>query len=137
MNSAQTRRRAMRFLLTGGFNAGTCVLFSGLFALVLASPTLAFVSGYLLSLSISYFANALFVFETRELSVAQFGRFCLSYVPNFTIQLVAVQALINVLGLPPVLAYALSVAVAVPLTFALLSLFAFKQRSTDYADSRV
>jgi putative flippase GtrA len=129
MKSVQTRRRVVRFLLTGGFNAGTCVLFSALLALVMPSPTLAFVFGYLLSLSISYFVNARFVFQTRELSVGQFGRFCLSYVPNFTIQLVAVQALIKAFGMPPVLGYALAVAVAVPLTFALLSLFAFKQRS--------
>lgn len=128
MSSAEGWRRFVRFLFTGGFNAGTCVLFSGLATLILESPMLSFVTGYSLSLILSYFANAIFVFSNRDLSILQFLRFCLSYVPNFMIQLVAVHVLTHLLGVMPILAYAAAVAIAVPLTFFLLSVFTFKRR---------
>jgi putative flippase GtrA len=128
----ETQRRFARFFLTGGFNAGTCVLFGSLATLAFRSPALSFVIGYGLSLTLSYFVNARFVFLVDELSVRQFARFCVSYLPNFMIQLVVVNVLIQKLEVAPVLAFSLAVAVAVPLTFVLLTVFAFKQRSALY-----
>lgn len=122
-------RRFARFVVAGAFNAGTCVLFSYLLSLVLSPPTLAFALGYGLSLTLSYFVNAYFVFDDPALSLAKFARFCLSYVPNFLIQIVLVQLLISRLHLEPVAAYALGVVSAVPLTFAILSVFTFRRRS--------
>jgi putative flippase GtrA len=123
--SAATWQRFGRFLLAGGFNAATCIVFSSLATRITHAPTSAFVIGYALSLTLSYFVNARYVFRTADLSVTQFGRFCLSYVPNFTIQFVVVNLLTRTVGLAPVTAFALAVAIAVPLTFLLLSVFTF------------
>lgn len=117
----------VRFLVAGGFNAGTCVLFASLLSLVVA-PTVAFVLGYAGSLTLSYFVNAVFVFRDPRRTPAQFVRFCLSYLPNFAIQYGAVHVMVHALHLPAALAFLIAVAVAVPLTFVLLSAFAFSKR---------
>ena len=68
-------------------------------------PALSFAIGYALSLVLSYYVNARFVFLTDELSLRQLARFCLSYVPNFTIQLVLVNVLTQRLGIAPIAAF--------------------------------
>jgi putative flippase GtrA len=134
--SAETWQRFGRFVLAGGFNAATCIAFSSMATLITHTPTVAFAIGYALSLTLSYFVNARYVFRTADLSVRQFGQFCLSYVPNFTIQFVVVNVLTRTVGLAPAAAFTFAVAIAVPVTFFLLSAFTFV-RHQPYLGERV
>lgn len=58
-------------------------------------------------------------------SFNKFGKFCISYVPNFLVQLVAVYVFIRIIGANPLLTYITAVIIAVPVTFLLLSIFTF------------
>ncbi|CAN5471942.1 hypothetical protein BH11ACT8_BH11ACT8_25300 [soil metagenome] len=118
--------RQLRFLAGGGFNAASCVLLSQGFYLLLHQAVPAFTMGYLVSLTMSYFVNAIFVFRVDRLSVRRFAAFCLSYVPNFAIQFGLVAAMTNWLGVLPLLAYLIGVATAVPLTYLILARVTFR-----------
>lgn len=118
----------LRFLAGGAFNAATGVGLSQLGYHLLGAPVVAFVLGYLGSLTIGYVVNALWVFRVGRLSVVGYLGFCLSYVPNFLVQVVLVAVLTRWLGVYPFLAYVLGVAVAVPITFLVLDRVTFKAR---------
>lgn len=115
------------FLIIGCINVLTGVGFSSLFSLFL--PTnLAFVLGYAVSLTISYFLNTFLAFK-EKLSFAKYIKFCISYVPNFLIQNVFVLILYNKLGLSKYLTFLLAAVIGVPVTFLFLKFFAFKKKS--------
>lgn len=118
----------LRFLLGGAFNAGTGVALSQLAYLVIGRPVVAFGVGYVLSLSLSYVVNALLVFRVGRLSVRGYLGFCLSYVPNFLVQVVLVAALTRWLDVYPLVAYVIGVLIAVPVTFLILDRVTFGGR---------
>lgn len=115
----------LRFLLVGGVNATCGVLFSYVISLLIPSRLLAFVVGYLLSLIVSYFLNGFITFKQTSFSVRQFASFCISYIPNFVINLIIVHVLADLVGLYPLVAYALAAMIAAPITFLMLSKFTF------------
>lgn len=123
-----------RFLLIGGINTFNGVLFAYLFSLLL-QPNLAFAAGYLLSLAISYLLNSFFTFH-ESLSFSKYIKFCVSYIPNFLIQNAFVLVFMNWLGFGKLITYILAAVVGIPVTFAMLKLFAFrKQRKESKAPS--
>lgn len=111
------------FLVIGVVNVTTGVFFSSLWALLLQA-NLAFVIGYVMSLSLSYLLNSYFAFK-ESLSWRKYTRFCLSYLPNFLIQNVVVFLVYNRLGFSEILAYLLAAAIGVPITYLMIKLFAF------------
>lgn len=111
------------FLVIGVVNVTTGVFFSSLWALLLQA-NLAFVIGYVMSLSLSYLLNIYFAFK-ESLSWRKYTRFCLSYLPNFLIQNVVVFLVYNRLGFSEILAYLLAAAIGVPITYLMIKLFAF------------
>ena len=116
------------FLFIGCVNTLNSTLFA--FALSHAmGVNAAFVVGYLLSLSISYWLNAKLAFK-QPLAFPAFLKFCLSYLPNFAIQNLFVLLLYNGLGLPKLLTYGLSAVIGIPVTFVALKLFAFASRKS-------
>lgn len=115
-----------RFLLIGGINTFNGVLFAYLFSL-LFQPNLAFAAGYLLSLAISYLLNSFFTFH-ESLSFPKYIKFCVSYIPNFLIQNAFVLVFMNWLGFGKLITYILAAVVGIPVTFAMLKLFAFRKR---------
>lgn len=116
--------RFLSFLAVGVVNAVNGTVFAYLFSQVL-DVNLAFVLGYAVAVTVSYVLNARFVFPS-PLSVGGYGRFVLSYVPNFLIQNLCVLIVYNLLGYDKLLAYVLAAVVGVPVTFLLLKLFAFR-----------
>jgi putative flippase GtrA len=82
----------------------------------------------MLSLVPSYFLNSFFTFKSRNFNIRQFGSFVASYMPNFLIQLACVQLLINILHVAPLISYILAVAIAVPITFILLTTQTFTKK---------
>ena len=118
-----------RFLLIGGINTFNGVLFAYLFSL-LFQPNLAFAVGYILSLSISYLLNSFFTFH-ESLSFPKYIKFCVSYIPNFLIQNAFVLVFMNWLGFGKLITYILAAVVGIPVTFAMLKLFAFRKRKKE------
>ena len=118
-----------RFLLIGGINTFNGVLFAYLFSLLL-QPNLAFAAGYLLSLTISYLLNSFFTFR-ESLGFSKYVKFCVSYIPNFLIQNAFVLVFMNWLGMGKLITYILAAVVGIPVTFAMLKLFAFRKRKKE------
>lgn len=118
------------FLIVGCINALNGVILSTIYSKILNS-SIAFVFGYLSSLCISYLLNSYVTFNDKKLSFKKFIKFCISYIPNFLIQLVCVLILINMLNINKVIAYALAAIIGVPVTYLLLALFTFKQNNKD------
>lgn len=116
------------FVIIGCINVFTGVLFSSLFSLLLhANP--AFVLGYIMSLTISYFLNTFLTFK-EKISFAKYIKFCISYLPNFIIQNILVVVLYNHLGINKYLVFLLAAILGVPITFLFLKFFAFKKKET-------
>ena len=128
LKSMFLRKNFLTFIVVGGFNAFTGVLFAFIASQFIENGTVAFAVGYAFSLTISYFLNSAVTFNTREFSVKRFVKFCISYIPNFAIQLISVYILIGVLSVDKLLAYTISVIVGIPVTFFILSVFAFRKK---------
>lgn len=123
MGVTQTKKEFMKFLVIGCVNTGIGVVLSAGMALILEELP-AFLIGYYISLIISYFLNSKFVFQ-EAYTVKKLFQFQLSYIPNFLIQLVAVYVLVGTLVVAPIIVYALSAAISVPVTFIMLKMIAF------------
>ena len=121
-----------RFVLIGtinGFNA-ICVAYITTHILPV---NIAFIIGYMVSLSISYFLNSYFVFK-RNCTVERYLKFCLSYIPNFLIQNICVIIMFNWWGWHEIIAFLLAALFGVPITYVILNLLTFKnfKNKDDY-----
>ncbi len=117
----------IRFVFVGVLNTFNGVLFSFLYSLLIKSATLAFIVGYVTSLSISYLLNSYITFHDKKLTFAKFVKFCISYIPNFIIQLVCVFVIIDILHWYKLIAYIIAAMIGIPITYLALLLFPFKQ----------
>lgn len=117
----------IRFLLIGCINAFLGVILSSLFLFLVGQTVVAFMLGFAVSLIPSYVLNTIFTFNSRAFNVGSFVKFCISYIPNFIIQLISIAVLDQTLKVPKVIIYVLSVSLSVPITFALLKMFAFNK----------
>jgi len=117
----------LAFMCVGVVNTFNGVLFETLFSLIIKNLNVSFICGYILSLIIAYFLNCKFVFKCKS-AFGSFGRFVLSYVPNFLIQNICVIIFGNILQFPNLLVYILAAMIGIPVTFLLLKLFAFKNK---------
>ena len=118
----------MRFILVGCINAINGILFSFLYSLFITDGTLAFVIGYITSLMISYLLNSIITFKDKKMNMLKFIKFCISYIPNFLIQLICVYILIVIFNFYKIIAYTISAIIGIPVTYILLSIFTFKER---------
>lgn len=118
----------IRFVFVGCLNTFNGVLFSFLYSLIIENPTLAFVVGYITSLTISYLLNSYITFHDKELTISKFIKFCISYIPNFVIQLICVYIIIDVLHWYKLIAYIFAAIIGIPITYLALLLFPFKEK---------
>lgn len=118
-----------RFIFVGGcatlVNFGLSLLYS-----LKIDETLAFVGGYFSSLIVSYLLNATLNFK-RALSFNEFIKFVISYVPHFILLILLVAFLLDGLGMGKVLVYGLASLLGVPISFALVKIYAFKKQQSD------
>lgn len=121
-------REFILFLAIGCVNTFNCSLLSSLFVPLLGNVNLAFNAGYVLSNGVAYLLNAWFVFPTL-LSWLGWGKFFLSYIPNYFVQNGLVIWLYNRLGLLPVWSFIISAVLGIPVTFLLVKLFAFGKKA--------
>lgn len=118
----------IRFVFVGCINTLNGVLFSFLYSLVIQNATLAFVVGYITSLSISYLLNSFITFHDKHLTLKKFVQFCISYIPNFIVQLVCVYVVIDVFHWYKLIAYVIAAIIGIPITYLALLLFPFKEK---------
>ncbi len=117
-------KRFLIYTLIGFFNTFNCVLFSTLLECAYVQENLAFATGYILSLTISYIFNSIFNFK-RKLTFLRYGKFLLSYVPNFVIQNIVTFICFNIIDMHHVFAYIIAALLGSPITFICLKIFAF------------
>lgn len=118
----------IRFVFVGCLNTMNGVLFSFLYSLFIENATLAFVIGYMTSLIISYLLNSYITFHDKHLTFSKFIKFCISYIPNFIIQLLCVYIIIDILGFYKLIAYIVAAIIGIPITYLALLLFPFKEK---------
>lgn len=111
------------FLMVGVINTFNGVLLAYLYSNFI-DANLAFILGYGTSLCISYLLNSKFTFKA-SLSVGKWIKFCISYIPNFIIQLIVVMIFLNLLSLPELFTYGLAAVIGIPVTFLVLKVYAF------------
>lgn len=111
------------FVLCGGVGTLTNVVCSGLFSSFL-HPILSYGLGYGVSLAVTYSLNAKWIFQ-QETTWIRFGKFVISYLPNFLILFTFVSLFIGVFGWNRFVVYVLAGCLGLPLTFILVKVFAF------------
>lgn len=117
-------KRFIVYTLIGAFNTINCVMFSTLLEWAYVQENLAFAIGYILSLTISYIFNSIFNFK-RRLTFLRYGKFLISYVPNFIIQNIVTFICFNIIDMHHVFAYIIAALLGSPITFICLKIFAF------------
>ncbi len=122
----------IRFVFVGCLNTFNGILLSYLYSLMIKNATLAFVVGYMTSLIISYLLNSYITFHDKKLTISKFIKFCISYIPNFIIQLSCVYIIIDLLQLHKLIAYIIAAIIGIPITYLALLLFPFKEKSNKY-----
>lgn len=118
------------FLFVGVINTLSNIVFSTCYALFIPSTTLAFLPGYVTSNVVSYLLNSKLTFKER-LGFVRFVKFFISYIPNFLIQTVIVGLYERFINGPSVIAYAAAAVIGVPVTFALMKIFAFRKKKSS------
>jgi Predicted membrane protein len=117
----------IKFVLVGIFNTFNCTLLSTIYAYLFASD-IAFVLGYISSLTMSFILNSYFTFRETP-SWKKFIPFCIGYVPNFLIQYLCVLLISHVLGWNHIIAYLLAACIGVPVTFLCIKWLAFNHKN--------
>jgi len=115
------------FLIIGVINTLNGIGFAYLYSLLINNVNIAFILGYLTSLSIGYLLNSFLTFK-EKLAFNKFIKFCVSYIPNFLIQNGFVILFYNILGWEKLLVYCLAAIIGIPVTFLLLKIFAFRKK---------
>lgn len=118
-----------RFLFVGCLNTINGILLSYFYSLIISNAILAFVIGYLTSLVISYLLNSYITFRDKKLTIMKLIKFCISYIPNFIIQLICVYIIIDLLHLYKLIAYIIAAVIGIPITYFALLLFPFKEKN--------
>ena len=112
-------RSFLIFLLIGGINTFDCTILASFLIWTGIDGNLAFNIGYITSNIIAYWLNSIFLFS-EPLRLARYGRFFLSYIPNYLIQNIIVFMVYNLLGLPSVVSFLLAAVIGLPVTFLLV-----------------
>ncbi len=120
-------REFLSFLIVGGINTVSNVIFSTIYSIFIPNTTLAFFPGYITSNVVSYLLNSKLTFN-EKLGFVKFIKFFISYIPNFVIQTVIVYLFDHFIHCPSVIAYAIAAIIGVPVTFVFMKIFTFKKK---------
>ena len=85
------------------------------------------IAGYACSLLISYLLNTVYVFK-QPIHPYRFIKFCMSYIPNFVIQLILVFLLFYYFSIPKLVVYGIAAIIGVPITFLMIKFYALKPK---------
>ncbi len=115
------------FLIIGVINTINGIGFAYLYSILIENVNVAFIVGYLTSLSIGYLLNSWLTFK-EPINFKKYIKYCISYIPNFLIQNGFVALFYNILRLEKLLVFCMAAVIGIPVTFLLLKIFAFKKR---------
>lgn len=113
------------FIAIGIINVINGIGISYVYSLFIQNAVIAYVFGFLSSLTISYILNSLLNFK-EKLSLSKYAKFAASNIPNFVIQITSVLILLDLLNIPKLVVYTISAVIAVPVTYILVKLSVFK-----------
>ncbi len=119
-------REFLSFLIVGGINTVSNIVFSTIYSLFIQNTTIAFLPGYITSNVVSYILNSYLTFKER-FGILKFIKFFISYIPNFLIQTVIVYLFDQFVHGLSVIAYIIAAIIGVPVTFVFMKIFAFKK----------
>lgn len=119
-------REFLSFGILGIANTLICVILSYIFSLFIPMQP-AFTVGYGLSLVIGYLLNSKITFR-RSPTSSGLAKYAISYIPAFIIQHIVIFIFFNIMKLPELVSLIISAVIAVPATFAILKIYAFKKR---------
>lgn len=85
--------------------------------------------GYVLTIPVSYYLNSRFSFG-HPLSLKKCGKYFLSYIPNYIIQMLVVFLSVDILYLDKLIGLILAVLISTPITFIIMKSFAFSKKDT-------
>lgn len=88
---------------------------------------LTFITGYILSMLISFFLNCRFTFHEKP-TLSKLIRFPVSYIPNFIIQYIVVWFFTAVIPIHSTAAYLAAAVIGIPVTFITMRIFVFKRK---------
>lgn len=120
-------KKFIGYCLIGILNTFNTAFFSWLVHFKVQENIAAYI-GYFISLTVNYILNSIIVFKNR-LMLRRYFRFLLSYVPNFVIYTLVSLLTINVMQINQFWATVLATAAGAPITFVILKLFAFGNKS--------
>lgn len=118
-------RDFITFVAIGVINALNGIWIAYVYSLKVSNVILAYILGFLTSLIISYLLNAKLNFK-HCISWAKFGKFAISNIPNFIVQVTCLLLVYNTLNWPKLSSYAISSVIAVPITYILVKINVFK-----------
>lgn len=118
------RKEFILFLLVGTFNTFFCSMMAKLLEPLLGNANIAFNIGYIIANIVAYGLNGRLIFPS-PLTVVGYGKFFLSYVPNYVIQNIIVFIVYNMLDFPSLAAYIIAAILGVPITYLFVKIFAF------------
>jgi putative flippase GtrA len=113
------------FIFCGGMGTLTNFVFSLIISTRL-NPSVSYVLGYGISLFTAYSLNAKLIFR-HKITLVEFIKFIVSYIPNFLILFTFVLIFLNLLHWNKVIVYALAGLLGLPVTFLLVKIFAFSK----------
>ncbi len=102
-------------------------VFSGNVPEMIENLRITFVTGYILSLVLSFFLNCRFTFRQKP-DIKKFLKFPISYIPNFIIQYIIVW-IFGAVGFPLWTAYICAAVIGIPVTFLAMKVLVFVKKT--------
>ena len=127
LKSTFFNKKFIGFCLIGIVNTFNTAFFSWLAHLKLQENVSAHI-GYFISLTINYILNSTIVFKNK-LSLKKYFKFLISYIPNYIIYSLVSLLTINILKMDQFWATVLAIAAGAPITFVIIKLYAFGNKS--------
>ena len=115
------------FIVIGGVNTISSAIFSSFYSVLLGDVE-AFIPGYATGILVSYVLNTLFTFKD-QFELKKLIKFAMSTIPNFLIQFVTVYVGVNLLHINNIICYGIAAIIGVPITFAILKLFVYRNKA--------
>jgi putative flippase GtrA len=119
-------KQFLLFVFCGGMGTLTNFICSLLISTVL-NPSISYICGYATGIFITYSLNAKLIFKTK-LSVTQFVKFIISYIPNFLILFSFVLVFLNIAGWNKIIVYGMAGLLGLPVTFILVKVMVFEKK---------
>lgn len=120
-------REFVLFLVVGTFNTLDSTVIAKGIIYCGVDANLAFNLAYLAANVIAYLLNCYFIFHDAP-QLAVYGKFFLSYIPNYIVQNIIVFICMNLLGIMDVISFLTAAVLGVPITFLFVKIFAFGRR---------